>query len=149
MAKHAFSRSHEVVDPAATASSEAVEPPRTPSPPPRAGRTSPKVAPLLAALLDLVVLACVLGHVVGHAREVLGLAACLVVPGYAIVGLLRLRDPVLELSLTLAVGLASLVLVAQLALTAHVWHLFAIVVAILLVSLPSLGFQALGARRRR
>jgi uncharacterized membrane protein len=99
---------------------------------------------LAAALLalDLTVLGAVLASVHGHPRQLAGLAFCLFVPGCSIVGLLRLRDVVLELALSMAVGLAALVIVAQIVITAHVWHLFAIEVGVTLSCLPSLAWQA-------
>ncbi len=107
----------------------------------RSELTRRSVAAVLAAL-DLAVLVGVLTSVHGHARQLAGLLFCLFVPGCSIVGLLRLRDVVLELALSLAVGLAVLTLVAQVVITAHVWHLFAIEVGVTSLCLPSLAWQA-------
>jgi hypothetical protein len=58
----------------------------------------------------------------GVPRLWLGLAFVFFVPGWAIVGLLGLRWPAAELSLTLALGLAIALLVAQVLLWAHAWQ---------------------------
>jgi hypothetical protein len=58
----------------------------------------------------------------GVPRLWLGLAFVFFVPGWAIVGLLTLRWPAGELSLTLALGLAIALLVAQVLLWAHAWQ---------------------------
>ncbi len=91
--------------------------------------------------LDVATLVCVLAHVGGPARELLGLLAVGLVPGAALVSLLRLKEPVLELALTLALGPAALVLVAQLVSTLGVWHLFGVEVAVLIASAVPLSWQ--------
>jgi uncharacterized membrane protein len=139
--EHAFSRrAQSPPEPAAPAAPEA--------PQRRArGPLDVRRSVVAAALaLDLATLLLVLTHVHGHVRQVLGLLACLVVPGLALVGLVRLGDWVLELGCTISVGLASLVLVAQLALTAHAWHPFAIEVVVLAACAPSLVLQLRPAR---
>lgn len=62
----------------------------------------------------------------GGARLGLGLAFAAVVPGWSVVGHLRLRDTALSVALTLAVSLASLMVVAQLLVTLRWWHLEAL-----------------------
>lgn len=123
--------------------------PRTPSP---AGRPSSpgtwrrrerlrRGATEAVVLLDVLTVSLALAGVHGLAREVVGLCAVLLVPGVALVGLLRVRDPALELALVLAVGLSALVLVAQFVITVQAWHLFAVQVVVLLACLPSLLWQ--------
>lgn len=92
-------------------------------------------------VLDAVMLASVLAHLGGPLRETLGLLTVAVVPGTAIVGLMRLKDAVLEFALTLAIGPAALVLIAQLVSSLGVWHLFAVEVAVLVACAPSLCWQ--------
>jgi len=98
---------------------------------------------------DVLMAVMVLAGVHGVAREVFGLAFCLTVPGWSIVGLLRLDNPPLEVGLTMAAGLSSLVVVAQLAITLRAWHLDALQVLICALCLPSLCYQALERRRPR
>lgn len=97
--------------------------------------------------LDLCTLGVLVLGVHGPARQLLGLAFCLVVPGWAIVGLLHLHDAALEAGLTVAASLASLVIVAQLAITFSAWHLTAVDVTVCLACLPSLLLQTLKGRQ--
>jgi uncharacterized membrane protein len=92
-------------------------------------------------VLDLVLLVLVVGGVVGHLRSLVGLLFCLFVPGWSIVGLVRIRDAVLELCLSMAVSLASLVVLAQFVITVNAWHLVGIEVAVCVACLVSLVFQ--------
>jgi hypothetical protein len=99
------------------------------------------------ALLDAAVLALVVVGVHGPARELAGLAFCVFVPGWSIVGLVRIRDAVLELCLTMATGLASLVVLAQVVITMGDWRLFGIEVAVCAVCLASLLYQLVPVQR--
>jgi len=98
---------------------------------------------------DVAMAGLVLLAVHGDLRMVAGLAFCLVVPGWAIVGLLRLDNPPLEAGLTMAVGLSALVIVAQLAISLGAWHVEALQVLVCALCLPSLGYQALSRPRER
>jgi uncharacterized membrane protein len=93
------------------------------------------------AVLDLVLLALIAGGVVGHLRSLVGLCFCLFVPGWSIVGLVRVRDSVLELCLAMALGLASLVVLAQFVITVNAWHLVGIDIAVCVACLVSLIVQ--------
>jgi uncharacterized membrane protein len=106
-------------------------------------------ANLSAALVvaDVVMALLVVADVHGSVRAVYGLAFCVVVPGWAIVGLLRLNDTALEAGLTMATGACALIVIAQLAATLGAWHLTALQLAICLACLPSLLWQSLERRR--
>jgi uncharacterized membrane protein len=102
-----------------------------------------------ALALDVATLGVIAGQLHGPVRQLVGLAFCLIVPGWAIVGPLRLHDAALELGLTIAASLASLVVVAQLAITFGAWGLTAIDVTVAVACLPSLAWQMTGRRRLR
>jgi uncharacterized membrane protein len=98
---------------------------------------------------DLVVLVMTVGNLHGPVRLVLGLILGLVVPGWCVVGLLRLENAALEVGLTVAVSLALCMVVAQVLLTVHAWHLVVFEEVTCVLCLPSLIWQAhLGPRRR-
>jgi uncharacterized membrane protein len=94
-------------------------------------------------ILDLLVIAMVVANVHGPTRFVLGLLFAMTVPGWALVGALRLGHPLLEVSLCVAASLSILVLVAQLAITVGWWHLAGVEVIVGLLALPALVWQAL------
>ncbi len=95
---------------------------------------------------DLFMAAIVALNVRGDPRLVAGLAFCVVVPGWSIVGLLRLNRPPLEVGLSMAAGLCALIVVAQLAVTFGAWHLTALQLLVCALCLPSLLWQALERR---
>jgi uncharacterized membrane protein len=100
----------------------------------------------LLVFADLFVAALVALNVHGDVRVVAGLAFCAVVPGWAIVGLLRLNNAPLEVGLTMAAGLAALLVLAQLATSLGAWHLTALQLVVCGLCLPSLLWQALERR---
>jgi uncharacterized membrane protein len=102
-----------------------------------------------ACALDLVTLVLIAGQVHGPLRQVVGLAFCLIVPGWAIIGPLHLHDAALEAGLAVAASLAALLIVAQLAITFGAWGLTAIDVVVCVASLPSLVWQTMQRRRLR
>jgi uncharacterized membrane protein len=104
-------------------------------------------AALVAADVLMAVLA--LANVHGPVRAVYGLAFCIVVPGWSIVGLLRLDNPALEVGLTMAASFASFVVLAQLATSLGGWHLTFLQFFVCALCLPSLLFQASDLRPRR
>jgi hypothetical protein len=95
---------------------------------------------------DLVVLGMTIGDFHGPVRLVLGLVLGAVIPGWSVVGLLRLRNAALEAALTVAVSFALLMVAAQILLTVHAWHLDVLEEATSAVCLPSLIWQSLRAR---
>jgi uncharacterized membrane protein len=98
-------------------------------------------------VVDLAVAAMVASSLHGEFRALVGLTFCLVVPGWSIVGLLRLHNAALEAALTVAAGLAALVAIAQLAVTFDIWHLTALQLVVCAACLPSLLWQSLDRRR--
>ena len=122
--------------------------PETPPGPREDAASVVRVRVALALLaLDVVVLILIAAGVHGPVRFVLGLAFALLVPGWSVVGLLRLERPALEASLTVATSLSVLLVAAQLLLTLSLWHLevFAIVLGVL--CMPSLLWQFLERTR--
>jgi uncharacterized membrane protein len=100
-------------------------------------------------VVDAALLVFIAAGVHGPARFVVGLAVALFVPGWAIIGPLRLASPALEVGLTVAVSLSTLLVAAQLVITARLWHLTALQVAVCLLCLPSIVWQALDGRGPR
>lgn len=107
----------------------------------RSPRDPRRAVSALLAVFDLVLIVLVAGGVTGRAREGLGLAFCLLVPGWSMVGLARIRDVILEISLAMATGLASLVVLAQFVITVRAWHLFGIQIVVCALCLASLLYQ--------
>jgi hypothetical protein len=103
---------------------------------------------LLLVYVDLFMVAMVAAHVHGPARVLGGLTFCIVVPGWSMVGLLRLNRAPLELGLTVAAGLAALTVLGQLATTVGGWHLPFLQLLICGLCLPPLLWQALTRPRR-
>jgi uncharacterized membrane protein len=96
---------------------------------------------------DVVLLAMIGTGVHGPSRFVVGLVVAVLVPGWAVVGLLRLGSAALEIGLTVALSLSVLMVAAQLLIMLDQWHLTALQVAVCVLALPSLGWQALDLRR--
>ena len=88
-------------------------------PPGRGGRT---VATWSALAVDAAALGLSGSGATGAPRLLAGLAFLLAVPGWAVVGFLRLGWPAAEVSLTVATSLALVLLGAQVMLWAHVWQ---------------------------
>jgi len=97
--------------------------------------------------VNAVALIMTVGNLHGPLRFLLGLVVGLVVPGWSLVGLLGLQDAALEVGLTLAVSLASLMVAAQLLMTLHVWHPVVLEEFTCLVCVPSLLRQSRGLWR--
>lgn len=102
----------------------------------------------ILALCDLLMAAMIALNVHGTVRVAAGLAFCIVVPGWSIVGLLRLNRVPLEIGLTVAAGSCALLVLAQLAASLHVWHLTFLQLLVCALCLPSLVWQALERRWR-
>jgi uncharacterized membrane protein len=108
----------------------------------------PRVS-VLMVVLDLATLAITAGHVHGSVRFVLGLAFGLLVPGWSLIGWLKLRNAALEFAMTVGTSLALLTVVAQVLVTVHEWRLFSLQIVVCLVCLPSLVGQARGFRQSK
>jgi uncharacterized membrane protein len=96
---------------------------------------------LIVLVIDGIALTLTQANIVGGVRLWFGLLFVLVVPGWALVGFLRLNWPAAEVSLTIALGLAVCLLIAQAMLWAHAWHPIREQMGIGIVALPMLGLQ--------
>ncbi|NNN00651.1 MAG: hypothetical protein HKL86_02315 [Acidimicrobiaceae bacterium] len=92
--------------------------------------------------LDVVLLVFSSLGVTGPLRLLLGLSFGLIVPGWSFVGFLELDSASLEFALSVASSLAILMVIAQIAITLHVWHLLAIQVIVELACLPLLAWRS-------
>jgi uncharacterized membrane protein len=93
-------------------------------------------------VVDVAALVLTLASVDGLARMVTGLILVLIIPGWSIVGLLRLDNGPLEAALTVAVSLAVLTLAAQLLMTIHFWHLHTFQAIVCVVCAWPLAYQS-------
>jgi uncharacterized membrane protein len=100
----------------------------------------------LALVVDALALYAAVGEAHGAARLVLGLAMVLAIPGWSIVGLLRLKDPALEIGLTVAVSLALYTVAAQILMALNAWHLVALEEAVAVLCVPLLMWQVVAPR---
>jgi uncharacterized membrane protein len=85
----------------------------------------------------------------GPLHFVVGLVFLFFVPGWSIVGHLRLKNGALEISLSLGLSLALLLLVSEAALSWHFWHLVTlqkIVEGLCILSLGALALRLRGDR---
>ncbi len=96
---------------------------------------------IVVLLADILMLYASVAYVHGPARVLLGFALVGVIPGWSIVGLVRLGDPALEIGLTVAVSLAVCMVSAQVLIALHAWHLVALQEVLCLICLPSLVWQ--------
>ena len=96
----------------------------------------------LLLIVDVAVLVMAVGHLHGAVRLVAGLIFGVVTPGWSIVGLLKLGNAALEFSLTIAVSLALLMVLAQVLMTIHYWNLVVLQEVLCLLCLPSLIWQS-------
>jgi hypothetical protein len=70
----------------------------------------------------------------------------LFIPGWSIIGLLRLKDPALEIGLTVAVSLALYTVAAQILMALNAWHLVGLEEAVGVLCVPLLAWQVLVPR---
>ena len=114
---------------------------------------SPSLAPreivsLLLVVVDLVTFAMTIANTHGPVRFVLGLILGLLIPGWSVVGLIRLRNAALEVGLSMAASLAMLTITAQVLMALNLWHPIALEEVLCVLCLPSLLWQS-GWRVRR
>ncbi|HVA71038.1 MAG TPA: hypothetical protein VNF08_06920 [Acidimicrobiales bacterium] len=109
-------------------------------------RTTRALISKFLLLIDVAVFFMTVGGVHGPVRLVLGLILGVVIPGWCVVGLLRLDNVALEFGLTAAVSLSLLMVTAQILMTIDLWHLIALEEVTCVVCLPFLIFQARGRR---
>jgi O-antigen/teichoic acid export membrane protein len=112
-------------------------------------RSSRAIVSMILLAADLIALAMTIGDLHGPVRLACGLALGVVIPGWSVVGPLKLENAALEVGLTVAVSLALLMLSAQVLMTINAWHLVALQEATCLICLPSLIWQSRDHRRAR
>jgi uncharacterized membrane protein len=81
---------------------------------------------VVSALLGIVTASLLVMTVVGvhgPVRFTFGMLLGFVIPGWCLVGWLRLNDPFLEASLAIGLSLAIIMILAELMLSIHWWHL--------------------------
>ena len=92
--------------------------------------------------VDLVCIGAAAAGVHGPTRFITGLVVALILPGWSLVGPLRLRRPELEVGLTVATSLAVILVLAQVLVTVRLWHPFAAEMVLCTLCLPSLLWQS-------
>jgi hypothetical protein len=107
-------------------------------------------AALSAALVvvDVVTFVLTVADIHGPARFFFGLALGVAVPGWSVVGLLRLKNAALEVGLTIATSLSMIMILAQVMITVSLWHPVALEEIVCLLCLPSLIVQARALTRQ-
>lgn len=102
----------------------------------------------LLVLADVAALILTVDALHGPARFFLGLVLGVVIPGWSVVGLLKLENAALEIGLTMATSLTYLMLAGQILMTVRYWHPVVFEEFTGVICLPSLLGQA-GIRLRR
>jgi len=110
------------MDPELTVPDKGFDVETSPGSPQRLVPPDRKLVILLVLLIDVSAVTASLAGTGGAMRMVLGLAFALSVPGWALVGLLRLSWPAAEVGLTTASSLALVMATAQVMLWAHAWN---------------------------
>ena len=98
-------------------------------------------------VIDIVVFIMAVAGVHGPVRLLLGLIFGVIVPGWSIVGLLRLDSAALEFGLSVAVSLSLLMIAAQVMMAVNLWHLVAFEEVTCAGCLPFLWIQSRGPRQ--
>jgi len=78
----------------------------------------------------------------GSLRFLFGLSLGVAIPGWSIVGLLNMRNVALEIGLSIAASLSTILVSAQLLITIHFWHLALYEAVLCCACLPSLLIQS-------
>jgi uncharacterized membrane protein len=110
----------------------------------RRHRNTRSMASTVLVLVDLTALGATVADNHGPVRFIFGIILGLVVPGWSIVGLLKLGNAALEFSLSVGVSLALMMVTAQILITLNAWHLSGLEIATCLACLPSLLLQSRG-----
>jgi hypothetical protein len=111
-------------------------------------RTTRGTISAFLAVVDVVTLMLTVADIHGPMRFFLGLILGIFIPGWSLVGLIKLRNAALEVGLTMATSLAYVMLAAQVLITAGLWHPIVLEEFTCVVCLPSLLWQS-GTRLRR
>lgn len=120
-------------------------PSTVPHPPVPGYRTRRLTAALLAALTLATATLTLLG-VDTPARLYLTVAFVLLAPGWAVTAYLHLDEPALLWSVSVAVGVALSIVVAQVLVSAGFWHPWGAMLALEIATLAVLGHHLLRAR---
>jgi uncharacterized membrane protein len=100
-------------------------------------------------LADFVIFLMTIGHFHGVLRLILGIILCAVIPGWSVVGLLKLENAALEIALSLALSLALLMITSEILMGLHAWDLLVLQEITSFVCLPSLAWQSQRRREAR
>jgi hypothetical protein len=103
----------------------------------------------ILVVVDLVTLVMTIANTHGSLRFFFGLALGVVIPGWSIVGLIKLRSAAIEIGLTLATSLSLIMIAAQLMMTWNLWHPILLEELTCVVCLPSLLLQSRAPMNRR
>jgi hypothetical protein len=116
---------------------------------------TPLVAPDFRAIIslalvfvDVVTFVMAVASIHGPGRFFFGLVFGIVIPGWSIIGLIRLKNAALEVGLTLATSLSLIMIIAQIMITVKLWHPVALLECVCVVCLPSLLWQSRSLLRR-
>ena len=103
----------------------------------------------LLVFVDVAAFVMTVSDIRGPARFFFGLILGIAIPGWSVVGLLRLRNGALEIALTMATSFSLVMISAQILMTANLWHLVAFEEFTCVACLPSLLWQSGWRPRRR
>ncbi|HEV3266851.1 MAG TPA: hypothetical protein VGZ68_00435 [Acidimicrobiales bacterium] len=117
-------------------------------PTPSRTRNARETLSTLLAIVDVMTLALTLANIHGPVRFVFGLVLGIVIPGWSVVGLVKLKNAALEIGLTMAASLSLVMIAAQLMITMKLWHPVVFEELVCVICFPSLFWQS-GSRQRR
>jgi uncharacterized membrane protein len=98
---------------------------------------------------DFLIFMMTVGHFHGPLRVFLGVILCVAIPGWSVVGLLKLENAAIEIALSLALSLALLMITAEILMSLHSWDLVVLEEITSFVCLPSLAWQSQRRREAR
>jgi hypothetical protein len=93
-------------------------------------------------LVDITIFFLTVADVHGVLRFLLGLILGVVIPGWSVVGLLKLNNAALEISLTIASSLSLVMIAAQIFITVNLWHPIVLEELTCLLCAPALAVQS-------
>jgi hypothetical protein len=106
---------------------------------------TPLVAPdfrasisMALVLVDVVTFIMAVASIHGPSRFFFGLVFGIAIPGWSIIGLIKLKNAALEVGLTFATSLSLIMIVAQIMITVKLWHPIALMECVCVLCLPSL-----------
>lgn len=93
-------------------------------------------------LVDITIFFMTVADVHGGLRFFLGLILGVLIPGWSVVGLLKLNNAALEIALTLASSLSLVMVAAQIFITLNLWHPIVLEEITCLLCAPALAVQS-------